>query len=46
MILLHYFEGMKLEEIARVTDTNINTVKSRLHRALRLLRVELEVLDK
>lgn len=46
VILLHYFEGMKLEEIARVTDTNINTVKSRLHRALRLLRVELEVLDK
>lgn len=46
VILLHYFEGTKLEEIARVTDTNINTVKSRLHRALRLLRVELEVLDK
>lgn len=46
VVLLRYFEGMKLEEIARVTDTNISTVKSRLYRALRLLKMELEVLDK
>ena len=29
---------MKLEEIARATDTNLNTVKSRLYKALRKLR--------
>ena len=30
--------GMKLEEIARATDANLNTVKSRLYKALRKLR--------
>ena len=29
---------MKLEEIARVTNTNLNTVKSRLYKSLRRLR--------
>ena len=32
------FEDMKLEEIARVTNTNLNTVKSRLYKSLRRLR--------
>nr|WP_243108432.1 sigma-70 family RNA polymerase sigma factor [Maliibacterium massiliense] len=38
VIMLRYFEDMKLEEIARVTATNINTVKSRLYAALEKLR--------
>ena len=33
-----FFEDMKLEEIARVTNTNLNTVKSRLYKSLRRLR--------
>ena len=38
VIELRYFEDMKLEEIARVTNTNLNTVKSRLYKSLRRLR--------
>ena len=42
IILLRFFEGMKLEEIARITRTNLSTVKSRLYKALKLLRLEME----
>ena len=38
IIRLRFFEDMKLEEIARVTGTNLNTVKSRLYKSLRRLR--------
>lgn len=38
VIRLRFFEDMKLEEIARVTSTNLNTVKSRLYKSLRKLR--------
>ena len=38
IIKLRYFEGMKLEEIARATGTNLNTVKSRLYKAIRRLK--------
>ena len=44
----HFYEGMiqeydlKLEEIAVVLDLNVNTVKARLYRALKKLRIELE----
>ena len=38
VIKLRFFEDMKLEEIARATDANLNTVKSRLYKALRKLR--------
>ena len=41
VIELRYFEDMKFEEIARVTDENVNTVKSRLYRGLKKLRLEL-----
>ena len=42
IILLRFFEDMKLEEIARITRTNLSTVKSRLYKALKLLRLEME----
>lgn len=38
VVRLRFFEDMKLEEIARVTNTNLNTVKSRLYKSLRRLR--------
>lgn len=38
VVTLRYFEDLKLEEIARVTGENVNTVKARLYRALRRLR--------
>ena len=38
IIRLRFFQDMKLEEIARVTGVNLNTVKSRLYKSLRKLR--------
>ena len=38
MIRLRFFQDMKLEEIAQSTGTNLNTVKSRLYKALDKLR--------
>lgn len=42
VIILRYFEDMKIEEIARVLNENVNTIKTRLYAALKKLRVELE----
>ena len=38
VIRLRFFEDMKLEEIAQCTGTNLNTVKSRLYKALKKLK--------
>lgn len=38
VVKLRYFEDMKLEEIARATGANLNTVKSRLYKALKKLK--------
>lgn len=45
VVQLKYFEDMKLEEIADVLDENINTVKSRLYRALKKIRTSMESED-
>jgi RNA polymerase sigma-70 factor (ECF subfamily) len=37
-LVLHFVEGFSLEEIAHITDTQVGTVKSRLHYAKRALR--------
>lgn len=42
IIILRFFEDMTLEEIARTLGENLNTVKSRLYRALKILRIEME----
>ena len=42
VVVLRYFEDMKLEEIAEVLQENLRTVKSRLYRSMKKLRVELE----
>ena len=43
VIILRYFEEMKLEEIAAVCEESLSTVKSRLYRTLKKLRLDLEV---
>lgn len=42
VIVLRYFEDMKIEDVARVTGDNLNTVKTRIYRALKRLRIDLE----
>ena len=42
VVILKYFEDMKLSEIALVLDEKENTVKSRLYRSLEKLRIQLE----
>ena len=42
VILLRFFEDLKLSEIAQVTKTNENMIKSRLYQALDQLKVEWE----
>ena len=38
VIILYYFEELTLKEIADVTQTNLNTVKSRMYSGLRKLK--------
>lgn len=38
VIILRFFEDMKIEEIAKITNVNINTVKSRLYKGLKELK--------
>ena len=42
IVILKFFEGWKLEEIAQVLEMNLNTVKARLYRALKKLKIALE----
>ncbi|MDO0825163.1 RNA polymerase sigma factor [Desulfosporosinus nitroreducens] len=42
IVVLRFFEGMPLEDIALILDENLNTVKTRLYKALKILRIEME----
>jgi RNA polymerase sigma-70 factor (ECF subfamily) len=42
LVILKYLEDWKLEEISEIMEMNISTVKSRLYRALKKLKVILE----
>jgi len=42
ILILRYFEDFSLEQIARITEENLSTVKSRLYRALNKLRLKLD----
>lgn len=42
IIILRYFEDLKIEEVASIMDENINTVKTRLYRGLKKLKLNLE----
>ena len=43
IVTMRYLEDMKIAEIARVLGENENTVKTRLYKALKILRADLEV---
>lgn len=42
IVELKYFEEMKLEEIASLMQENISTIKSRLYRSIKKLRLRLD----
>ena len=42
VIILRFFENLKLEEIASITNTNISTVKSRLYKGLNEMRSNID----
>ncbi|MGL4818944.1 MAG: RNA polymerase sigma factor [Bacilli bacterium] len=45
VIVLRFFEDMKIEEISQVLGINTNTVKTRLYAALKKLKVEMREYD-
>lgn len=42
VIILRYFEDLKLEEVAEILQENINTIKTRIQRALKMLRLKMD----
>lgn len=45
IIALRFFEDKPLDEIAGILDENLSTVKTRLYRGLKVLRMEMEGLQ-
>ncbi len=43
VVLLRYFEDMSLNQVAEIVGENLNTIKSRLYRALDKLKISLDV---
>jgi len=41
VIVLRFFEDLKIEEIAVILDENVNTIKTRLYKSLRMLRIQM-----
>ena len=42
VIILRFFENLKIEEIAVITNINVNTVKSRLYKGLNEMKKNIE----
>lgn len=42
VVILRFFEDMKFDEIAEITSTKLSTVKARLCKALKLLKIDIE----
>lgn len=42
VVILRFFEDLKIEDIAFILEENTNTIKTRLYKALRLLRADLK----
>ena len=45
VIVLRFFENMQIKEIAEILSLNENTVKTRLYKGLKLLKMDLEAKD-
>ncbi|MEG6523765.1 RNA polymerase sigma factor [Desulfotomaculum sp. 1211_IL3151] len=41
VVVLRYFEDLKIEEIAYILNENVNTVKTRLYKSLEKLRLQM-----
>lgn len=41
LVILRYFEDMKISDIATILDKNENTIKTRLYKTLKLLKIEI-----
>ena len=42
VIVLRYLEDMSITDVSKVLSLNENTVKTRIHRALKMLRIDIE----
>lgn len=42
VIILHYFEDLKLVDVADILCINLSTTKSRLYKALKILKIQLQ----
>ena len=42
VVVLRYFEDLKIEDVAHILTIPLSTAKSRLYKALKLLKIELE----
>jgi RNA polymerase sigma-70 factor, ECF subfamily len=45
IVILRYFEDQKLDAIAEITGNNLSTVKTKLYRALKRLKVTMEIME-
>lgn len=45
IVILRYFEDLKIEEVAEILNRNVNTVKNQLYKALEMLRININDLD-
>lgn len=46
IIMLRYFEDMKIKEIAALLQINVNSVKSRLYRGIEQMKTKMDVEDR
>lgn len=45
VVILRFFEDMKFDEIADITGAKLSTVKARLYKALKILKIDIEGVD-
>lgn len=43
VIILRYFEDMKIEDIAKTLDQNVSTIKTRIYKALSKLKIKIDI---
>jgi len=41
VVILRYFEDLKIDEIAEILNENVNTIKTRLYKSLEKLGIKL-----